>query len=162
MKMLPTGVRRITIAWFKQNSGSYALKGIRVEENGHSYDSSITFRDTDAEWVTRALGAEAEIEFPGYYGATRSPQDYPKWAHDTEPAAKQTHEELLQTERAEASLLRFRLRQLIQACESDFAGTALARQLDEARKVLLETEEGTYYEAAEAVVILNAAKKRRK
>ena len=44
--------RKISVSWFKQRSGWYALKGISILEDNHAYDSASTFREEDAKWVT--------------------------------------------------------------------------------------------------------------
>jgi hypothetical protein len=53
------------------------------------------------------------------------------------------------------------LGQLIQACDSDFVGTDLAKEINEARNALLATDAGTHYEIAQAKAALSLAKRRK-
>src|SRR5438105_15215583 len=110
-------VRKISIAWFKQRSGSYALKGITIREDNRAYDSMSTFRDEDARWLTKVLGAEADVELAGNKVGERTPDDSPEWALHMGQESTSDVVPPLEWERAGATLLRHFLSQFIEACD---------------------------------------------
>ena len=76
--------KTVSIGWLKQKSGNFALKGITICEGERAYDSMCTFRDEDARWLTRMLGAQPNVELSGSGMAQRSSGDYPAWALSAE------------------------------------------------------------------------------
>jgi hypothetical protein len=145
--------RKVSIAWFRQNSGSYALKGITVREDERSYDSTHTFRDQDARWLTKVLGADADVELSGNISGDRTSTDYPDWAARTGQAPDNDDVLPLEAERAGAALLRDLLTQMLKACDI-YKSNGLKQLTEEATAVLLTTEAGTHYNAIEARTIL--------
>ena len=98
--------RKISIGWFKQKSGAYALKGITIREGDHAYDSTSTFRDEDAKWLTGMLGAQPDVELSTNNRGLRSPDDYPAWALKTGEEPESNGVPALDWERAKTTLLR--------------------------------------------------------
>ena len=146
--------KTITISWLKLNSGSYALKGIRVFENNHAYDSTTTFREEDAKWLTDALGARSDVEISGAGLSGQIGEGYPEWARHTHQEPGTEAVPPLDWERASTALLRHVLGQLVRACENDLSGTNLQQLTKEANAALLATEAGTHYTIHEARSIL--------
>ena len=147
-------VRKISIAWFKQRSGSYALKGITIREDNRAYDSMSTFRDEDARWLTKVLGAEADVELSGNKAGERTPEGYPEWALKTTQRTTSDEIAALDWERASATLLRHFLGQIVEACDASNDNDELRHLTDEAKAALLATDAGTYYTPDEARTIL--------
>jgi hypothetical protein len=135
--------KTITISWLKLNSGSYALKGIRIYVNNHAYDSTTTFRDEDAQWLTDVLGARSDVEFSssnaGGYAST-TPEAYPEWARrvQQEPEGEAVHP--LDWERASTTLLRHVLAQLVETCENGGDAASMEQVTKEAKAALLATQ----------------------
>src|SRR5687768_11371150 len=132
----------ITISWLKLNSGSYALKGIRIFENNHAYDSMTTFRDEDAKWLTEALGARSDVEISGAGLSAQVGEGYPEWARHTHQEPGTEAVPPLDWERASTSLLRHVLGQMVQACENGLATRGLEQLTKDAHAALLATEAG--------------------
>jgi hypothetical protein len=145
--------RKISIAWFKQRSGSYALKGITIREDNRAYDSMSTFRDEDARWLTMVLGAEADVVLSGNKRDERTPDGYPEWALKTRQEAN-GEAAALDSERAGAAVLRYFLCRMIEACDARNVSNGLQHLTDEANAALLATDTGTYYTLDEARTIL--------
>src|SRR6476659_7915676 len=104
--------KTVSISWLKQKSGSYALKGIRIYKDARAYDSTGTFRDEDARWLTKMLAAQPHVELSGSGMAQRSSDDYPGWALDMEGQGAEDLGFLpLDWERAGATFLRHALDQ---------------------------------------------------
>src|SRR5690242_15003706 len=106
--------RKISIGWFKQRSGSYALKGITITEDNRAYDSMGTFRDEDARWLTKVLGAEADVELSGNKAGERTPEGYPEWALKTRLENSSDSAPSLDSERAGATFLRHFLSRMVE------------------------------------------------
>src|SRR4028119_107001 len=115
-------LRRVRISWFKQRSGSYALKGITIEEGERAYDSSVSFREQDAEWVTRTLQAQADVEVSGKKEFSQSNEDYPEWALNRGVVTEVEVVSPLERERANASVLRHLLREIMKQVGGDAVG----------------------------------------
>jgi hypothetical protein len=147
--------KTVSIAWCKQKSGWYALKGITIHEGDQAYDSMSRFRDEDAKWLTEALGAEASIESLdnrlglGLGVRERIPQDYPEWAHNA-PQEPNSHSSVLGRERAGATLLRHALNEIIEAYGPNSSNPLQRKLVSEANAALLGTDAGTYYTPGEA------------
>jgi hypothetical protein len=155
--------RKVSIAWFRQRSGSYALKGITIRELDRAYDSMSTFRDEDARWLTKVLGAEADVELFGNRMGERLLDASPEWALHMGQGTNATNRDFVQPldrERAGATLLRHFLGRIIQACETENGGTAGQDLANEARAALLSTDAGTFYTVDEALTILNRQSQR--
>ena len=150
--------RKVSIGWFRQRSGRYALKGITIRELDRSYDSTSTFRDEDARWLTRVLGAEADVELSGTGMGERLLDGAPEWAIHMGQGTNGTNSDFVQPldrERAGATLLRHFLGRIIQACDTENGGAACQDLANEARTALLSTDAGTFYTLDEALTILN-------
>jgi|SRR5436190_5744591 len=153
--------RKISIGWFKQRSGSYALKGITVREGDQAYDSTNTFRDEDAKWLTGMLGAQADVELATNNVGFRTPDDYPAWALKTGEVPDSNGVPALDWERAKTTVLRHVLAQMVAVCDTDngllddaqFIVT-LQKLTREANSVLLATDAGPYYTLEEARIII--------
>ena len=152
--------KRISIGWFRQKSGRYALKGITVSEDNHAYDAMGTFREEDAKWLTRALDARPDVELSGSRLGERTAGDYPEWANNSQPQLHDDGTPPLDWERASATLLRHYLGQMIQACDADKDNTASQKLISEASALLLATDAGTYYNLEEARAIVGRRAKK--
>lgn len=155
-------LRKVSISWIKQRSGSYALKGITISEDDHAYDSSITFRDEDAEWVTTTLNAEAHVEVARAREDERDTARHPKWAGNKGETSIVEEVPAIAAERAGATLLRHFLKEMMDASNAGSAeGNAklltLARN---AGAILRTTDCGTYYSVDEAIAILTKGKQK--
>ena len=73
-------MKTVSISWFIQKSGNYALKGVTVVEDGRAYDSTGTFREEDAKWLSELLAADIHVELSGNNMGGRSSEGYPEWA----------------------------------------------------------------------------------
>ncbi len=146
--------RKISIGWFKQRSGSYALKGITINEDNRAYDSTSTFRDEDARWLTKMLGATADIELSGNKAGERTPEGYPEWALKTGQEANSDPVPALDWERASATLLRHFLSRLVESSGTRNGSDGFQHLIDEANAALLSTDAGTHYTLDEARTIL--------
>ena len=150
--------RKVSIAWFRQRSGRYALKGITIRELDRAYDSMSTFRDEDARWLTKVLGAEADVELSGTGMGERLLDGAPEWAVRMGQEANVPSSDFVQPldlERAGATLLRHFLGRIIQSCDTENSRTACQELASEARTALLSTDAGTFYTLDEARTILN-------
>ena len=148
--------KTITISWLKQKSGNYALKGITISEDGRAYDSMSTFREADARWLTKMLGAQPRVELAGSGSGQRSSDDYPAWALDMEEHGADTGCLLpLDQERAGATLLRHVLAQLVVAGSTEHASMRFKELAEVASTALQATDAGTYYLLDEARAVLN-------
>src|SRR5438105_2523438 len=134
--------RKITIGWFKQRSGSYALKGITIREDDRAYDSTSTFREEDARWLTKVLGAEADVELSGNKAGERTPEGYPEWALKTRYEANSDPIAVLEWERAGATLLRHFLSRMVEAYDTKNGSDGFHRLTNEANAALLATDAG--------------------
>ena len=146
--------RKISIGWFKQKSGKYALKGITIFEDDHAYDCMSTFRDEDAKWLTRVLGADADVELSSNKAGERTPEGFPEWALKTGQENNTSLIPPLDLERASATILRHFLSQIVEAHNSKGSNGSLQPLLEEANAALLATDAGTYYTLLEANTIL--------
>ncbi|HEY0068895.1 MAG TPA: hypothetical protein VGE04_02905 [Chloroflexia bacterium] len=147
--------RRLSIGWFRQRSGKYALKGITITEGDLSYDAASSFREEDAKWLTWILGARANIEISSSNGGSgmRSQEDYPEWARDNGLEPNVEGVTPLDRERVGAAILRYYVSQLVEACDTE---NSAARQklVSDASAALLATEAGTHYSVEQARNIL--------
>jgi hypothetical protein len=155
-------LREISIGWFRQRSGSYALKGITISENDRGYDSMSTFRDEDARWLTKVLGARADVELSGNKLGERTPDGYPEWAlrMGQETDNYVIAAAALDWERASATLLRHLLSQIVEACDTENCSNRFQHLANEASAVLLATDAGTHYTLVEAHTILDRLDRR--
>jgi hypothetical protein len=146
--------RKISIGWFRQKSGRYALKGVTIVENDRAYDSTSTFRDEDARWLTDVLGAEADVELASNTAGERAPEGYPEWARSTgfEPNGEVISP--LVWERASATVLRHFLGQMIATYQTENGRSGFQKLRNEANAALLATDAGTYYTLEQACAIL--------
>ena len=151
-------LRRVRISWFKQRSGSYALKGITVEEGERAYDSSINFREQDAEWVTSTLQAQADVELSGKKEFSQSSEGYPEWAMNRGLVTEVEAVTPIERERANASVLRHLLREIMKQVSGDGESdpAQLQKLLTQANAVLQTTATSTDYSLEEALAILTA------
>ncbi|MDQ5825596.1 MAG: hypothetical protein M3441_15495 [Chloroflexota bacterium] len=151
-------LRRVRISWFKQRSGSYALKGITIEEGERAYDSSVSFREQDAEWVTRTLQAQADVEVSGKKEFSQSNEDYPEWALNRGVVTEVEAVSPLERERANASVLRHLLREIMKQVGGNGEGDPahLQKLMAQANAVLQTTATSTDYSLEEALAILTA------
>jgi hypothetical protein len=151
-------LRRVRISWFKQRSGSYALKGITVEEGERAYDSSVSFREQDAEWVTRTLQAQADVEVSGKKEFSQSSEDYPEWALNRGLVTEVETVTPIERERANATVLRHLLREIMKQVSGDTEGdpAQLQKLIAQANAVLQTTATSTDYSLEEALAILTA------
>jgi len=148
--------KTVSISWLKQKSGNYALKGITIYKDARAYDSMSTFRDEDARWLTKMLGAQPHVELSGSGTSQRSSDDYPGWALDMEGQGGDSVGFLpLDWERAGATFLRQVLDQLIEPCNTDNGSTRFEELVEEAKSALLTTDAGTYYTLDEARTVLD-------
>jgi hypothetical protein len=150
--------RKVSIGWFRQNSGRYALKGITIHEQDRAYDSTSTFRDEDARWLTKVLGAEADVEFSGNGRGERIPEVTPEWAVHVGQATNVPYSDFVQPldwERAGAALLRHFLGRMVEACDIENGGAGCQELANEARAALLATDAGTFYTLNEARTMLD-------
>lgn len=148
--------RRISIGWFRQRSGRYALKGITISEGDLSYDAASTFREEDARWLTWMLGARANIEISGSNGnSMRSQEDYPEWARDTGMEFNGDVVTPLDRERAGAAIFRHLLVQLLEADCTEANSAARQKLANEAQAAFLATDSGTHYSLEHARTILD-------
>lgn len=146
-------VRKVSISWLKQRSGSYALKGIRISEDNRAYDSMSTFREEDAEWLTNLLGAGADIEVSGNNRSERSSSDSPEWALKVKQDSSSNAVPLLDCERAGATILRLYLSRMVEACATT-SGTRMQHLANEVNAALLAINAGKHYTPDEARTIL--------
>lgn len=146
----------VTVSWLKQRSGNYALKGIRITEDQMSFDSSTSFREEDAVWVTSMLGARADVEALGASSSTPMLENTLLSARDVGLAQNNQTIVPLELERANATLLRHFLDQLIAACDPEADATLDCKSIAEsASKALQATDVGTHYTLREAHAILD-------
>lgn len=152
-------LRKVSIGWLKQKSGSFALKGITISEDNQSFDSSNTFREQDAEWLTTALNAQADVEFSGRREYSQTSEDYPKWAAMSRQGSGSDEVAPMALERANAALLRHLLSEL--AAASSEEDTAKVQKLVRDADILLRsTDCGTYYSLDEALAVLTRSAKK--
>ena len=150
--------RKVSIGWFKQRSGKYALKGITIRELDRAYDSASTFRDEDARWLTKVLGAEADVEIFGNGLGERLLDASPEWSLRMGQATNVPNSDFVQPldlERAGATLLRHFLSRMVEVCDTENGRTGCQELANEARAALLSTDAGTFYTLDEARTILN-------
>jgi hypothetical protein len=147
-------LRKISIGWLSQRSGAYALKGIRISEADRSYDSSSTFREEDAKWLTNILGAEADVELSGNSRSERNTDGYPEWALNSRRETSSDAVPSLDLERAGATVLRHTLSRLVEACQSKNGDNGFRFVIDEANAALAATDAGTFYTVDEARTVL--------
>jgi hypothetical protein len=153
--------KTVSISWLKLKSGNYALKGIAIHEAARAYDSTSTFRDEDARWLTKMLGAQPHVELSGNGVGQRTSDDYPGWALDMEGHGADSDSGLpLDWERAGATLLRHSLGRLAAACDIDHASMRFQELIEEAKAALMATEVGTYYNLDEARTVLDRRSKK--
>jgi hypothetical protein len=154
--------KRISIGWFRQKSGRYALKGITINEDNHAYDAMGTFREEDAKWLTRALDAHPDVEISGGRMGERTAGEYPEWANanNNQPQLHGDGTPPLDWERASATLLRHYLAQMIQLCDTDDGNVASRKLTAEASALLMATDAGTYYNLEEARAIVGRRAKK--
>src|SRR5437660_10855389 len=112
-------LRKISIGWLRQRSGSYALKGIRISEADRAYDSGSTFREEDAQWLTSILGAEADVELSSTNRGERTTDGYPDWALKSRRESTTDAVPSLDLERAGATVLRHTLSRLVDIAQSE-------------------------------------------
>lgn len=150
-------LRKISVGWFKQRSGSYALKGITISEDNREYDSMSTFREEDARWLTMVMGAEATVELSGNKAGERTPDGYPEWALETKQGNKRDTIQSLDLERAGATLLRHFLGQMVEACANDtrYSSNGFHHLTMGANAALRATDTGACYTLSEARIILD-------
>jgi hypothetical protein len=152
-------LRKVSISWYKQRSGSYALKGITITEDDHSYDSSTTFRDADAEWVTTSLNAEADVEVARTRGQEWNKDGYPEWAERKREASLVEANTPLALERANATLIRHFLSEIIKTTnnnvDTEEGKLKLQKLIQDANTLLRTTSSGTYYTVDEALAMLS-------
>jgi len=149
--------RRITVGWLKQRSGWYALKGISIREDNQAYDSTSTFREEDAKWVTDVLGAEADIELANNRMGDRISTDYPEWAQDTRPDPSGDNITPLDWERAGAVLMRYYLDRMIGEPGTGTGDDSpdFQKLAQEAAAVLSATTAGTHFTTEQARAIIS-------
>ncbi|HYP39326.1 MAG TPA: hypothetical protein VEX13_03115 [Chloroflexia bacterium] len=148
--------KTVSISWLKQKSGNYALKGITIYEDARAYDAMSTFRDEDARWLTKMLGARPHIELSGNGVGQRSSDDYPGWALDMEGQGADSDNSLpLDCERAGATFLRHVLEQLIEPCNTGNESNRFQKLVEETKSALLTADAGTYYTLDEARTVLD-------
>jgi hypothetical protein len=148
-------LRKISVGWFKQRSGSYALKGITISEDNRAYDSMSTFRDEDARWLTMVLGAEADVELSSNKAGERTPDGYPEWALKTRQENNSDPVAALDWERAGATLLRHFLSRMVEGYDTKNGSNEFYYLASEANAALLATDAGTHYTLDEAHTILD-------
>ena len=146
--------RKVSIGWFKQKSGRYALKGIAICENDCTYDSTGTFRDEDARWLTKVLGAEARVELSGSKVGERTTDGCPEWALKTGQEAQNPGVSAFDRERANATLLRHILGQIVASCYTESGSSGCRKIAVAIDATLVATDVGTYYTPEEARTIL--------
>ena len=149
-------LRKVSVSWFKQRSGKYALKGITIEEGDRAYDSSVSFREEDANWVTTTLNAEAHIEVSGQKEFAQRGADYPEWARNKGLVTEVEAVSPLERERANATVLRHLLREIMRLSGSDAVEdqVQLQKLFAQANAVLQSTAAPTDYTLDEALAIL--------
>jgi len=147
--------RKVSIGWFRQRSGRYALKGITISENDRAYDSASTFREEDARWLTRVLGAEADVELAGGKLGERTADGYPEWALRVGQESSTDSVPPLDCERAGATLLRHYFTRLIEAHDKGNGSGGFQELANEANAALLATDAGTHYTLVEALTVLD-------
>ena len=148
--------KTVSIGWLKQSSGNYALKGITIFEDGHAYDSGSTFRDEDARWLTKMLGAQPRVELSGSGIGQRSSDDLPSWSLDMKGQGADSDSTLpLDWERAGATFLRHVLAQLIEKGNTGQGSTRFQELIEEAKSALVTTDAGTYFTLDEARTVLD-------
>ncbi len=148
--------KTVSISWLKQKSGNYALKGITLYKDSRAYDSMGTFRDEDARWLTKMLGAQPLVELSGRGLGQRTSEDYPAWALDMEGQGDDNLGLLpLDWERAGATVLRHLLEKLIEPSDIDNASTRFEELVAEAKSALSTIDAGTYYTLDEATSVLD-------
>jgi hypothetical protein len=148
--------KTVSISWLKQRSGNYALKGITIHDDARAYDAMNSFRDEDARWLTKMLGARPHVEISGSGTGQRSSDDYPGWALDMEGQGADGVDSLpLDQERAGATFLRHVLAQLIEPCNTNNGSTRLRELVEEAKSVLSAVDAGTYYTPDEARTVID-------
>jgi hypothetical protein len=147
--------RKISVSWFKQRSGWYALKGISILEDNHAYDSGSTFREEDAKWVTEVLGAQADIEMANNRMGDHIAANYPEWAQDTRPNANGDGITPLDCERAGAALLRHYLSRIVAECGTGDYSLDFRKLAQEADAALSATSSGMHFTPEQARAIVN-------
>jgi hypothetical protein len=148
--------KTVSISWLKQKSGNYALKGITIHDEARSFDAMSTFRDEDARWLTKMLGARPHVELSGNGMGQRSSDDYPGWALEMEGQGTDGVDSLpLDCERAGATFLRHVLAQLIEQCNTNNGSTRLQQLVEEAKFALSAVDAGTYYTPDEARTVID-------
>jgi hypothetical protein len=148
--------KTVSFSWLKQKSGNYALKGITIFEDARAYDSMGSFRDEDAQWLTKMLGAQPDVEVSGDIRGRQISDDYPEWAaHTTRQGSDNDDFPRLDRERAGATLLRHLIARLIEAGAANSAGAHFPNVAEEAKAALLAIDAGTYYNLEEARTILD-------
>lgn len=149
-------LRKVSISWFKQKSGLYALKGITIEEGERAYDSSTSFREEDANWVTTTLNAEAHVELSGQKEFAQRGEDYPDWSRNKGQITEIDAISPIERERANAAVLRHLLREIMRLTGSDTDEDRVQVQklFNQANAVLQSTAAATDYSLDEALAIL--------
>jgi hypothetical protein len=148
--------KTVSISWLRQKSGKYALKGITILEDARAYDSMGTFREEDAQWLTKMLGAQPDVEFSGDIRGRQPSDGYPGWAvHTAGQGSDNDDFPKLDWERAGATLLRHFLGRLIEESTADNDSTRFPNVVEEANAALLATDAGTYYSLDEAHTVLD-------
>lgn len=156
-------LRKVSIAWYKQRSGNFALKGITINEDNRSYDSNATFRDEDAEWLTGVLKAQPDVEVVQVMGNGWN-TGYPSWASNKGETSTVEEVTPIATERANTVLLRHFLSHMLEASgDTSEDGVARFRKLvHDASSFLRSTDCGTYYTVDEAIALLTKKDKKPK
>jgi hypothetical protein len=134
------------------------LKGITVEEGERAYDSSVNFREQDAEWVTRTLQAQADVELSGKKEFSQSSEGYPEWALNKGLVTEVEAVLPIERERANATVLRHLLREIMKhsGSEGESDPSQLQKLFNQANAVLQSTASTTDYSLEEALAILTA------
>jgi len=147
-------LRKVSIGWLKQRSGSFALKGITISEGDYAFDSSNSFREQDAEWLTTTLNAQADVEFSGRKEHVQASEGYPKWASRSVQASSADAIAPISLERANATLLRHLLSEIVAASGGELDAARLEKLARDADTLLRSTDCGTYYSLDDALSIL--------
>jgi len=148
--------KTISISWLKQKSGNFALKGITIYKDARAYDSMGTFRDEDARWLTKMLGAQPQVELSGRGLGQRTSDDYPGWALDMEGQGDDNAGSLpLDLERAGATILRHLLDKLVEPCETGNVSARFEELVAQAKSALSTIDAGTYYTLDEATSVFD-------
>jgi hypothetical protein len=148
--------KTITVGWFKQKSGMYALKGITIREGDRAYDSTSTFREADAEWLTKTLGANPDVELSSNRMGPSTSEDNPEWAAHMGRGAASDGISPLDWEQAGAALLRHFLAQLIEMSDHEECSIEMKKLASQAGAALLANDAGTHCTLNQARAILDS------